>query len=312
MTQLLDAAARDEIAFVDITKRRAALGLIHIVRRHEQSHAAAREVEEQIPQVAARDRIDAGGGFVQEENARFVQQRGRQCQPLLPTARERFGELAREWRQSGQRDDVCDAARSALARELIGASVELQVLEDAEIAVQRERLRHVADRAPHVAGLRLDVEARDGSGARRGGDQAAQHLDRGRFAAAVGTQETENRTGLDGKRDIMYDVAIAVPFREVLRLDSGPGGAAKRLRAHSATSTTVVPPCRRRPGSCTRTFTPKVRSARSCAVWMSRGVNCASSSICSIVPENSTPATASERTRTACPVRKRPRSVCTT
>ena len=49
------------------------------------------ELEQQVPQLAARDRVDAGGRLVEEDHARLVHQRGAEREPLLPAAREQAG-----------------------------------------------------------------------------------------------------------------------------------------------------------------------------------------------------------------------------
>ena len=64
----------------------AALGLVHGVGGHEEGLALAGQIEEQVPQRAAGDGVDARGRLVQEEDLRLVEQRAGQRQALLPTS----------------------------------------------------------------------------------------------------------------------------------------------------------------------------------------------------------------------------------
>ena len=52
----------------------------------QKKHAARGKLEKQIPQLPPRDRIDAGGRLVEKNDLRFMNQRARQRQPLLPSA----------------------------------------------------------------------------------------------------------------------------------------------------------------------------------------------------------------------------------
>src|SRR5271169_1729441 len=58
--QRIGRAVSDELAVINVSDVAAALGFIHVVRGDEKSDAMARELEEQIPQLASRDRVDAG------------------------------------------------------------------------------------------------------------------------------------------------------------------------------------------------------------------------------------------------------------
>src|SRR5678815_5395193 len=55
---------------------------------HEESHAASREPEEQIPKLASRHRIDASGRLIEKKNRRLMHQRASHGEALSPTPRE--------------------------------------------------------------------------------------------------------------------------------------------------------------------------------------------------------------------------------
>src|SRR5437016_14449790 len=64
----------------------AALGFIHVMGRDKKRHAFTGELEEQIPEFAPRDRIDASSRLIKKEHARPVHERARHGQPLTPAA----------------------------------------------------------------------------------------------------------------------------------------------------------------------------------------------------------------------------------
>ena len=59
--------------------------------RHEQRHALPGEFEKQIPQFAARDRIDARRRFIEKQNCRLVHERASHGQTLPPAAGKKRG-----------------------------------------------------------------------------------------------------------------------------------------------------------------------------------------------------------------------------
>src|SRR5215475_8848573 len=60
-------AVGDEFAVIDVGDVAAAFGFVHVVRGDEKSDAVSGKFEEQIPKLAASDRIDAGGRLIEEE-----------------------------------------------------------------------------------------------------------------------------------------------------------------------------------------------------------------------------------------------------
>src|SRR5271154_1461411 len=59
-------AVGDEFAVINVGDVTAAFGFVHIVGGDEESDALAGELEEKIPELAASDGVDAGGGLVEE------------------------------------------------------------------------------------------------------------------------------------------------------------------------------------------------------------------------------------------------------
>src|SRR3954469_20958686 len=76
---------------------RAALGLIHVVGGNEKRHPLPGEFEEQVPEFAARHRIDAGGGFIEEQDRGVMHERAGHGEPLAPAAGQKSGSSVEIW-----------------------------------------------------------------------------------------------------------------------------------------------------------------------------------------------------------------------
>jgi hypothetical protein len=61
----------------------AVLRLVEVMRRHEHGGAGRRERADQVPELPAGERIHAGGGFVEKEDGRPVEDGASQGQALL-------------------------------------------------------------------------------------------------------------------------------------------------------------------------------------------------------------------------------------
>ena len=80
--QSLRRALRDDPAAREDRELVAALGFVHVVRRHEDRHAARDQLEQALPEVAATLRIDRAGGLVEQQQFGLVQRRCREREPL--------------------------------------------------------------------------------------------------------------------------------------------------------------------------------------------------------------------------------------
>ena len=110
-------ADRGQAAGVDQRDAMAALGLVEVVGGDEDRDAGLREHVDQPPELPPRQRIDAAGRLVEEEDRRLVQDRAAERQPLAPAA----GEIARQRRlpagETGHLDDEpAPLARAARRR----------------------------------------------------------------------------------------------------------------------------------------------------------------------------------------------------
>src|SRR5258708_14735688 len=107
---------------------------------------------------------------------------------------------------------------------MVKVRVQIEILSDRELAVERERLRHVANVATrlHVVGAhRLSKQFRRTFG---GGQEPRHHFHCRRFSAAVRAEEAENLAARDAKAHMIDRDENAKAAMKPIRLDRpGPG-----------------------------------------------------------------------------------------
>ena len=86
---------REQASLVQQRDTVAALGLVEVRRADENRDALLEKLGEQLPELAPRDRIDAGGRLVEQDDARLVDERARQRQLLLHPAGQPVGQARR-------------------------------------------------------------------------------------------------------------------------------------------------------------------------------------------------------------------------
>ena len=160
--------------------------LLHVGGGHEHAHPrpARADAVDQVPELAAGERVHAGGGFVEDEQVRVVDEGAAEAE-LLPHA---AGELARrpveEGRKAGGRGQLVDAPVP------LGRVVAEQVAEEMQIFRHRQgRVEIFAEPLGHVGNVRADLVPVTGRG-----HVAAEHLDpAGLDAARPGRQGEQAR-----------------------------------------------------------------------------------------------------------------------
>ena len=96
---------------------------------------------------------------------------------------------------------------------------ELQVLEDAEIAIERGLLEHETDATAHLESRPHDVVAAHPCAAPGGREQRGEEVDRRRLPRPVGTQQTEKLALVDLEIECVYGAHRAEILAETARLD---------------------------------------------------------------------------------------------
>src|SRR3954470_13949368 len=95
-----------------------------------------------------------------------------------------------------------------------------QVLSRGELHIDALRLGHYADASAYFVGLRYGIETGDASSAAGRNHQRAQNSEKRCLAAAVRTQESEGRSGVDIKGNGIESHAFAITVRDSIDFDS--------------------------------------------------------------------------------------------
>ena len=227
---LLDRALGQQSAVGDVGDAVAALGLVHVVRADQDGHAAFGEAVDLVPELAPGLGVDAGGGLVEQEQLRLVQDGGGQRQALLPAARERPRELALAVGETQPLERFGHPLPTSVHG--VEPGDEAEILLDAEILVEAEALGHVADLALDRPRLPDDVVAETGAAAAVGRQQPAQHADGRGLAAAVGAEEAADLAALDLDGEVVDHGARAEALDQAAGIDD---------RAHRGRTSTGWP-----------------------------------------------------------------------
>ena len=129
---------REHLALVQQGNAVAALGFIQVRRGHQDGDALLQELREQLPELAPRHGIDAGGRLVEDDDVGLVDERAGQRQLLLHAAGEPIREPLPERRQLGHVQQP--VAAGVVVVDAVDLGEEGDVLVDAEIAVETESL----------------------------------------------------------------------------------------------------------------------------------------------------------------------------
>jgi hypothetical protein len=121
--------------------------------------AVGGEFEQQVPQLAARDGVNARGRLVEENQFWFVQHGAAESEALLPSAGKLRGEAVHVRAEAVELDDIIHALAETVAREAVNAAVKREIFGDGQVRVQTEILRHVADVFPDGFRIFANVNA---------------------------------------------------------------------------------------------------------------------------------------------------------
>ena len=156
-----------------------------------------------FPKIAPRLRVHAGGRLVEQQKFRLMDEARREREALLPSAGKLPGELLLAACEAEAFDALLHGLRAIFHG--VHARDKIQVFPDAQILPKAEPLRHVADVLLDFLALADHVEAEACAAARIRAQEAAEHADEGRLAAAVWPEESEDLAGADLQRDVVHD-----------------------------------------------------------------------------------------------------------
>ena len=176
-------------------------------RNSDSSFQNSRRDTGSTPVVGSSSRISAGSCTSVQASASFCF--------MPPDSRRRAAAKRRELRHLEQ-----PVAPRAVVADAVDLGEERDVLVDAEIAVEAEPLRQVADRAgdPAVVAHRIEVRAR-GRVPLSARQQAADQPDRRRLAGAVRADQPEHLAALDRQRELADGRGLAVPLGDAIERD---------------------------------------------------------------------------------------------
>src|SRR5208337_1095434 len=214
-------AVGDELAEINVADMAAALRFVHVVRGHEKSDAVAGKLEEQVPELAARHRVNARRGLIQKDQFGLVQHGAAEGEALFPAA----GKLRRQpidiRAKAVELNNIVHAFAQVIIGEAVDAPVKGEVFGNGKVGVKAEILRHVTDVFADGFRVLADIESLDFGVASAGGQQPGEHLDDRGFAAAIGAQKPEDFSLFHAETDVVHGGDIAETPDQVLRGNGG-------------------------------------------------------------------------------------------
>lgn len=215
---VLDASLLQDAAVVqqrDPVAQR--LDVLHQMRVEENRLALALELMQQLPHLAAPDRVHRRGRLVQEQDARIGDKRAGEAEPLLHAFGVAFDPVARAQADADPLQQLRHAPIRLLAAESGQLGVQPHDLVSGEPLLVAVQLRQVADEPPRLDRARLLSKQRSPTFRRE--DQADEHLDAGALARAVRAEEAKGFPFPHRNRDVAAAAPVRVPLGQRLGLD---------------------------------------------------------------------------------------------
>src|SRR6266851_1986098 len=194
-------------------------GLIHVVRGEHDGPTFRPNRFRQLPQVASSLGIQPGGGFVEEEDLGLVDERGRDTEALLLSARQLGYRRARLLGQVHLLQD-----RHGIDRAVVERAEHVEQLEQVQAIEEGRGLELHPDQVLHFLRVLADVDAGDDRLAVVRTAQALEDLDRRRLAGTIGAEQSEDLALLDPERDAVNRHQAPVPFSQSVDDDREPLG----------------------------------------------------------------------------------------
>src|SRR6266540_3448459 len=207
----------DPSFFNDVQPFRERFRLVEVVRREEDGGALARQLPQNAPYGASRERVEADRRFIEEQQGRLRCHDGRDHRPLLLSSAQGDAQTVRGLLESHLLERLFGARLRDLAGKAAGAEVAVHLLARREMEERLSLLGHDRDQRPDPLRALDDVvpECRDGPGCRD--QEGRRDPQERRLARAVPAEQGD---------------ALAFPEREghaSKRLDAGPPPAAVHL-----------------------------------------------------------------------------------
>ena len=183
--QFPGAARSQDLAGVHRHQPVETLRFLHVGGGYQYAHAfaACADAFDELPELAPREGVDAGGGLVEDQQVWIVDQRTAKPEFLLHATGEFFRRTVPKRRQTGRCEQFVDAPCTLLTRMAEQAAEEIDVLDDRQrrVEIPAQALGHIGDAwtgrgavsaIRHVAAQHLDGAGLDLAHAGNEGQQA--------------------------------------------------------------------------------------------------------------------------------------------
>ncbi len=183
--QRFRGALQQRAAALQHQHRGGTLGLVDVGGREEHGGAECGLAGHEAPELSAADRIDTGGGLVEDQQVGTVQDGHGQGELLAHAAGELPGQAAGRRRQPRGGEELGGACAQRGAAQPVGAAGKGQVLGGGEVVIHAAGSGYVADASRRWSANVAGSGAQDaGHGAQQSGLAGAVAADDGRDLAA--------------------------------------------------------------------------------------------------------------------------------
>ncbi len=177
--QVDGVAFEEDAAVVDHGDAVTSFGLVEVTGGDDDGDFFADDqVVDDNPQIAAGDRIYAGGGFIEDEDSRVMDEGTAEGEFLLHSAGELTGESVLEIRELGNFQELLASPADKVGFHVVQVGEKFDILADGEFSGKNEpeALGHESDQA--MNGLRVidDIVSENEAGAGGGPGQAGNNL----------------------------------------------------------------------------------------------------------------------------------------
>src|SRR6185312_16437244 len=187
---------------------------------HAHLRAARADRVDEVPELAARERVDAGRRLVEDEQIRIVDEGAAQAQLLLHAAGELAGGPGLELLHARRGEELGDPLPPFLGALAEQAAEEIDILEHRErrVEIASEPLRHIGDPAAdflEIAAIR-DVLVEDENLPLLDSSHPGDQREQGGFADPIRPDHADHDARRNVDADVVEGDRRAVPVRYVL------------------------------------------------------------------------------------------------
>jgi hypothetical protein len=197
-----------------------AIGFLQVLRGQHERHAFLDEAAEELPEVVAALRIEAGRRLVEEQHRRARDQAGRKIEPPAHAPGERPHQALSCLLEPQLGEQLRGAPAHGRTRQVVETAHELEVRAGREQAVDGGALPRQSDTSTHLGGLGDGVEAgheRTAGGRQR---QRREDADGGRLARSVVAEQAEDAAGGSVEARLAQRPDVAVGFGQTVGVDA--------------------------------------------------------------------------------------------